>query len=101
VLIPGIGLAAAGNAKELAKKANDLRRATRGLEGYFVKSLLSAMRKTAEIGGIQRSSDSKLYSEMMDDALGQKVAESGQFGIGELLYRQLSGSIAPEAKVVK
>jgi Rod binding domain-containing protein len=73
-------------AARIEEKGKDLRKAAQGLESVFVHDLLRAMRRTT---GQISTGASAMYTDMMDDAVSQKVAESGQFGIGKLLENQL------------
>jgi len=70
----------------VAEKGKDLQKATQGLESYFVHELLRAMRRTTKQ---PTSGASGMYTDMMDDSLAQKAAETGQFGIAKLLEKQL------------
>jgi Rod binding domain-containing protein len=87
-------------AKLATQPGNELRKAARGLEAHFVHELLRTMRRTARLGPDARSSQAEMYDDMVDQAVADKVAESGRFGIGEVLYRQLVAALpaAEEAK---
>jgi Rod binding domain-containing protein len=67
-----------------------LRKATRGMETYFVGVLLKKMHESAAKGGLfEKKSESATYREMFDDAVAQQIGSRGSFGIADTLYRQM------------
>ncbi|GIV19272.1 MAG: hypothetical protein KatS3mg023_1023 [Armatimonadota bacterium] len=65
-----------------------LREATRQMEAQFLHQLLRAMRRA--LPTTQSSYTTQMYTDMMDEALAQQLAQSDQFGLGRLLYEKLS-----------
>ncbi len=65
-----------------------LREATQQFEAQFLHHLLRAMRRT--IPSSQSSYASQMYTDMLDEALAKRLAESERFGLGRLLYERLS-----------
>lgn len=64
--------------------------AFRELEHFFLYTLLQEMRRTIPEGGLfKKSAESKMFDEMLDDALSLEMAKSGQLGIAKLLEEQL------------
>lgn len=60
------------------------------LEHFFIFTLLKEMRKTVPDGGLfEKTSEFRLFEEMLDDALSLQMAESGQMGIAKMLEEQL------------
>lgn len=73
-----------------------LREATRQMEAQFLHQLLRAMRRT--VPSSQSSYLSQMYTDMMDEALAQQLAESDRFGLGKMLYERLCPYLqTPEA----
>lgn len=72
-----------------------LREATRQMEAQFLHQLLRAMRRT--VPSTHASYATQMYTDMLDEALAQQLAQSNQFGLGKLLYEKLSVYLqAPE-----
>ncbi len=71
-----------------------LRDATRQMEAQFLHQLLRAMRRT--VPSTQRSYATQMYTDMLDEALAQQLAQSDQFGLGKLLYEKLSAYLPSE-----
>ena len=69
-----------------------LRKAANDLEGVFLSQLFKAMRETVPEGeGIFESSTAEdVFSQMLDEVLGETTASKLQGGLGEALYNQLS-----------
>jgi flagellar protein FlgJ len=68
-----------------------LREATQQFESLFITQVMKAMRGTVPESHLMGSgSGEKLFREMLDQELAGRVALSGGFGIGEMLYQQLS-----------
>lgn len=67
-----------------------LRRACLDFEGYFVGMLLKQMRNSEIKGGLfGQSSEANLYREMLDDSMAKEIGLRGEFGIADMLYREL------------
>ncbi|MBN2307531.1 MAG: rod-binding protein [Candidatus Hydrogenedentes bacterium] len=66
------------------------RMAVEELEHFFVFTLLQEMRKTIpEDGLLGGGFESELFNQMLDDALSEKIAQSGQLGIADMVQEQL------------
>lgn len=87
--LPSGAVTAIRTVRQNADRAKALRKATTGLESHFVKQLLGALRRTTAIAGGTESHETQTYREMMDDALAGKIAETGRFGIGEVVYKNM------------
>ena len=61
-------------------------------ESIFLHYLMQSMRRSSKMGdGLFGSSFAEdTYKDMLDDELSKEAAKSGKFGLGELLYLQLS-----------
>lgn len=74
-----------------------LREATRQMEAQFLHHLLRAMRRT--VPSTQASYISQMYTDMLDEALAQQLAQSDRFGLGKLLYEKLSAYLQTPERV--
>lgn len=74
-----------------------LREATRQMEAQFLHQLLRAMRRT--VPSTQTSYVSQMYTDMLDEALAQQLAQSDRFGLGKLLYEKLSAYLQTPERV--
>jgi flagellar protein FlgJ len=69
-----------------------LKRACLQFESLFIASMLKAMRKTVDNGGlIRESNEGKIFKSMFDEKLGLSIANSGGIGLGAMLFEQLMG----------
>jgi Rod binding domain-containing protein len=74
-----------------------LREATQEFESLFIGQMMREMRSTVpESGLLGAGSGQQIFREMLDQELSRRAAYSGDFGIGELLYRQLGGDESPQ-----
>ncbi|MFC1541627.1 rod-binding protein [Candidatus Latescibacterota bacterium] len=73
-----------------------LRKASKDFEGILVKEILKSMRSTLTDGGMFGTGTAgKIYSDMMDDAVANKIAERGDIGFADIIYKQMVKSIDP------
>ncbi|MFC1561264.1 rod-binding protein [Candidatus Latescibacterota bacterium] len=85
-----------GNYDIEARKAK-LRKAAEGFEAIFVRQMLKSMRSTLTSGGMFGSgSVGEIYSDMMDNAISEKIAERGDMGLADIIYKQMVKSIESE-----
>jgi flagellar protein FlgJ len=90
-----IGQAAERNS-DADRAAGDerLREVCRQFEAFFTAQLLQIMRESGDVEGfIETSRGEKVFRAQHDTELAQHLAHRGAFGIGDLLYRQLSVQI--------
>lgn len=67
-----------------------IRNVAKGFESVFVNQLMGAMRKTVVRGGlVPESNAERTYQAMLDQEYSQKVSESGQLGIAQMVYDHL------------
>ena len=70
-----------------------LREATQEFESLFIGQMMREMRSTVPESNLLGSgSGQQIFREMLDQEFSRRAAYSGDFGIGELLYRQLGGN---------
>jgi flagellar protein FlgJ len=69
-----------------------LKQAAHDLEGVFLSQLFKAMRETVPEGeGIFESSTAEgIFSQMLDEVMGEATAQRIEGGLGDALYNQLS-----------
>lgn len=62
-------------------------------ETYFMKEVVSSMRKTVPTGGsLNGGNAEEIYKSMMDDQLAGGLAKQGNSGIAQELYNRLSAT---------
>ncbi len=81
-----------------------LKKATEGFESYFLHQLLLEMRKTVpkDTETKDDAHQEETFRDMMDQTLADTISHRGDFGLGKMLYDQLSKSVgapAPQATV--
>lgn len=68
-----------------------LREVSRQFEAVFLNQLVSAMRKTVTKSEfLPESQGEKIYQAMLDEQYATKMAESGQIGLSNLIYSNLT-----------
>ena len=78
--------------KDLTEDQEGLKKASQEFESIFINMLLQEFRKSIpEDGIIPRSFTTQAYEEMFDRQMATDLGQSESFGIGEILFRQLSG----------
>lgn len=71
---------------------SELYRASQDFEALFIKQMLDVMRKTIHKeddllnGGLGQD----VYEDMLYDQYAKKMASTAQFGLADMIYRQLS-----------
>src|SRR5262245_54083390 len=80
---------------ELKQRRAKLKQATQDFEAIFVGMMLKEMRKTMTSDNplFGNSSQAKYYQEMMDDAVAHQISRTGQFGLGNLLYKKVEHTL--------
>ena len=84
-----------------AKSKSDPRAALKGatqqFEAYFMQTMLKSMRDTLSQDSMFDSDQTRFYTSMFDQQLGQNLAGSGSMGLARMLEAQLSRSQFPGA----
>ena len=71
-------------------------------EGFFMKQVVDAMRKTVPKGGYLNGGNAEeIYKGMMDDKLSGQMAKNGGSGIAENLYNTFSKAYLASLKAEK
>ena len=88
----------AAPARSLPQKIDrnsELYKASQDFEALFIKQMLDVMRKTIHKeddllnGGIGQD----VYEDMLYDQYAHKMAATAQFGLADMIYRQLSSKL--------
>jgi flagellar protein FlgJ len=78
--------------KPVIDRGSDLYKACQDFEALFIKQMLDAMRKTVNKaddmlnGGMSQD----IFEGMLYDEYAKKMAETAQFGLSDMIYRQVS-----------
>jgi len=76
-----------------------LKKACQMFEAMFINELFKEMRKTVPEGGLLKKQNSdKIYQSLLDQEYATKMAEAGGIGLGDILYGQLSETVARDGK---
>ncbi len=79
------------------KKEGKLREACEGFEAILLKQLLTTMRKSVPKSGLlEAGPGQEIYQDMHDDQLARSMAKGRGMGLGETLYRQVSGQLTDQ-----
>ena len=87
----------------LDKKHQELKKATGQFESFFLHQLLQEMRKTVPKDTLvgDDGHPQEIFQDMMDQTLADSASKRGDFGLGKMLYDQLSHSLdaTPDASL--
>ena len=78
--------------KPVVDRNSDLYKACQDFEALFIKQMLDVMRKTIHKeddllnGGLGQD----VYEDMLYDQYAKKMASTAQFGLSDMIYRQVS-----------
>jgi Rod binding domain-containing protein len=73
-------------------KTSKLYRVSQEFEAIFIKQMLNVMRKSVhKTGLLDGGMAEEIFEDMLYDEYAKKMAESGSFGISDMIYRQLNG----------
>lgn len=77
-------------AQKVGPEEEQLRKVAQGFESVFVNQLVGAMRKTVVKGGlVPESNAERTYQAMLDQEYAQRVSQTGQLGIAQMVYDHL------------
>jgi len=82
-------LAESLRAEKPGQQAEELRKAAREFEGYFIAYLMKEMRATVPKGLIENKAGDQFYS-FYDQEIGRLAAEAGGIGLARMLEIELS-----------
>ncbi len=90
---PIIGLKEIPETADMVKE-KALRKACADFEAIIFRQMLSAMRKSIPDSGLfEKSHAREIYESMNDEKLADKMAHGKGSGLGELLFKQLTGKV--------
>ncbi|MBS5793968.1 MAG: rod-binding protein [Clostridiales bacterium] len=71
---------------------DELKEACTEFESYFLNMMFKSMRKTVvSNGGIfGKSNSEKIFQDMLDEQMTDKMAKQGGIGLADMMYKQLS-----------
>lgn len=83
-----------GIGEQKAKKPDDMKKATKEFEAFFLSYMLKTMRESVPKDGLlSGGKGEEIYTSMLDEALSKEMSERGGIGIGELMLKQLEPSL--------
>ncbi len=73
------------------KEDKALRESCQEFEAIFIKEMLKSMKSTVKKSGlIKENMGEKLFDDMLYDEYAEKMSNTSDFGIADMMYRQLS-----------
>lgn len=82
---------AAAEPAQGAGAAKDTAQAARMLEAYFLRRVLAEVRESSDGGLLQQGFGGQVFREMFDEALADRMADSGGVGLAKVVEEQLLG----------
>ena len=83
-----------GNLRVETQDQKKLRETCKEFESIFVKQMLNSMKNTIHKSGLIKSSMAEgIFEDMLYDKYAQKISNTGNLGIGDMMYRQLSAQL--------
>jgi len=75
--------------RELGENREDLHKVASAFEGVFINMLLKEMRNTVDSteGVLPVSSERRIFQEMLDERISDRMAERGALGLAEAIVR--------------
>ncbi|UCG00219.1 MAG: rod-binding protein [Spirochaetaceae bacterium] len=71
-------------------KSSKLYKVSQEFEAIFIKQMLNVMRKSVnKTGLLDGGMAEEIFEDMLYDEYAKKMAESGSFGIADMIYKQL------------
>ena len=77
-----------------------LREACQGFETIFIQKMWDQMRKNVPKEGYLHSKQESMYQSMYDHEFSKKMSEAGGIGLADMLYEQLSQTMAESSRTV-
>ena len=74
----------------------ELRKAAQGFEAVFIRQVIGSMRKAHLASEMLGSTATDNFRELADAKTAESMAQLGQFGIADMVERQLQGLSAPQ-----
>ncbi len=85
-------MAATKTTRPVIDRNSELYKASQDFEALFIKQMLDVMRKTIhkEDDMLNGGLGQDVYEDMLYDQYAKKMASTAQFGLADMIYRQLS-----------
>lgn len=85
-------VAASKTTRPVIDRNSELYKASLDFEALFIKQMLDVMRKTIhkEDSLLNGGLGQDVYEDMLYDQYAKKMASTAQFGLADMIYRQLS-----------
>jgi len=88
----------AGKTGQSTPEDPKLRQACQDMETIFLHYMMQKMRESVPKDGLLEDSTAQdTYQDMLDVEFAKNASKQGSFGLGEMLYKQLSVSLKPAA----
>ena len=72
-------------------KSSKLYKVSQDFEAIFIKQMLNVMRKSVSKTGLMDGGMAEeIFEDMLYDEYAEKMAQSGSFGIADMIFRQLN-----------
>ncbi len=80
------------------KEKSRVTKATQDFEAVFIGMMLKQMRKSmaGDNALFGKSSESKIYQDMMDDSLAQQMSKTGTFGLAKAMVKSMERALPPD-----
>lgn len=89
--LPRIGVPRESKQSRIVDKTSKLYKVSQEFEAIFIKQMLNVMRKSvAKTGLLDGGMAEEFFEDMLYDEYAEKMAESGSFGIADMIYKQLN-----------
>lgn len=85
--------AASGAGQPNAKAKADLEKTAKAFEAIFLRQMISTMRSSSLGEGLTDNGDSEQFRDMADSKTADNMAETGRFGVADLLIKQLGAKL--------
>jgi len=81
--------------KGMINRNDELYKVSQDFEAIFIKQMLNVMRKSVSKTGLMDGGMAEdIFEDMLYDEYAKKMAESGSFGIADMIYRQLNTGVS-------
>ena len=81
------------------KQKEKLKKVAKDFEAIFLHKMLQSMQKTVSDGGlVEKGMGFKIFEDMLYEEIAKKVSETGQFGLGNSLYKNLEKTLGNESE---
>ena len=89
--------AIAGASKATPQAKADLEKTAKAFEAIFLRQMIATMRSSSLGDGLTDNDATGQFRDMSDARTADNMAETGRFGIADLLVRQLGAKVATPA----